>query len=227
MSPKNIPRRYSYQSGQNLPGDGNPTRDIEAQEDGKKTAEKKKRGCCCCGCGGCCCCCLIFTLIFIAFIVIAGIVLFPKKPKIKQVSLDITKSAVYEIDSPNKYDIKLNRVFGEVTFKGDALVNFEVKDVNIRKKAKTNVEIPLKPKLSPELLNHCASNKDFKAEIKITVEPALLAWLKKSITKKEQVTFPCPKIPKEIKDIPPEVLQNLPKDIPPDLLSKLPQDLAT
>ena len=106
-------------------------------------------------------------------------------------------------------------------------MDFEVKDVIIKKKAKTNVAIPLKPKLSPELLNYCASNKDFKAELKITVEPALLAWLKKSITKKEQVTFPCPKIPKEIKDIPLDSLQNLPKDVPPDLLNNLPQDPAT
>ncbi len=216
--------RYDYTKGNYKPGDHAPSPvhqpdtqpDLEAQQPDDAGTEKKKnsKGCCaaCCGCCcRCCCWCFLIILILLIFLAIAGVVLFPKKPNVKLLNIDINKGAVYEVRSDNKYDIEIDNLYGELFFKGESIVEFNAENMNIKKKATTKVEIPLKPQLSKQLLTHCLVNNEFEADMDVNVKLKLLKWLGKPIHRKEKIKIPCPKLPDAGK-------------IPADLMNKIPDD---
>lgn len=189
--------------------------DLEAQTNHSDRKESKpSSGCSVCGC--CCRCCCYLMVFIVLILIILGVLLaifFPKPPKFKLKSFDMGSTVVYEVDNPNSYDIKVDHLFGDIQFRKERLVDFDSKDITILKKAKTDVEITLSNvNMSSDLAKHCMGNKDFKADVNMSINLALLRWLKKPIKRTEQVTIPCPKIPKVD-------LSKLPKDLD---LNKLP-----
>lgn len=182
------------------------TEDLEAQTQANPDKKKKGGGCAGC-CGKCCCCCLIIIVLLILGLGLLLLILWPKPPKVTMVSIDPASSAVYDVQSDNKFDVKVNRLWGQVFYQSEPIVDFDVKDVTIKKKDTTRVEIPFTPSFNENLMKWCLKNKNFKADVDVKVELAMLKWLGKPITKKQQITIPCPKIDQSL-------LNNLPKDLP-------------
>lgn len=158
--------------------------------------EKKGGGfwsCCC----KCCCWILIIIVVLLVILAILITIYMPKPPKVKMVSFDVTKSALYQLDSDNSFDIKIKDIFGTIEYKSEKLGDIKTGPFVVKKKDKTDVEVKFSNQsFSKSLVEFCLSKKEFPADIKYTV---VTGYFGIKITRKDTVKIPCPKIPNQDK----------------------------
>jgi hypothetical protein len=173
-------------------------RDVEAQTSRPKEKKKERSGCYSC-LGKCCC---VFMLLVIVLAIVASVLIgiyFPKLPDAKIASFDFTKSATFELNSDNSYDIKVKNLYGDINYEHEKVLSFETDPFVIVKKDKSLVEIRLKdPKPTKALLEFCKNNKEFPADIKGSLE---VSWLPFSLGKRQTMNLPCPPIPKDLESV--------------------------
>lgn len=211
--------RYDYRKGNYQPTDSpnsnastvmppqQPRPDTRDPETGASLPPKEDRKSCC-SCGCCCrfiCYVLIFLFIILAALVVVIMFYFPKPPKFKMVSVDLKKSAVYDVTSENSYDIEINRLWGDIQYNKKKLVDYSTDRVNIVKLDTTRVELNLEDlNLDPDLIKHCMKSKDFPADLNVNIEFKLFKF---KVKRTEPITIPCPPLPKNLPT-------GLPKDLP-------------
>jgi hypothetical protein len=95
------------------------------------------------------------------------------------------------VNNKNPYGIKIKRISGNFEFDGKDIGTFDASDVQIKAKSTSEVKVPLKLTLPPEIVDVCLKSKDFDVKTNFVVNLGLFKIKKNGLAMK----LPCPSIP--------------------------------